>query len=33
MTWEEACVIARELLAVEPGSYHGYPALRVAASS
>jgi hypothetical protein len=30
MTWEEACVIARELLAVEPGSYHGYPALRVA---
>lgn len=30
MTWEEACAIARELPAVEPGSYHGYPALRVA---
>jgi hypothetical protein len=30
MTWEEACAIARELPGVEPGSYHGYPALRVA---
>lgn len=30
MTWEEASAIARELPAVEPGSYHGYPALRVA---
>jgi hypothetical protein len=30
MTWEEACAVACELPAVEPGSYHGYPALRVA---
>jgi hypothetical protein len=30
MTWEEACAIAGELPAVSPGSYHGYPALRVA---
>jgi hypothetical protein len=30
MTWDEVCAVARELPAVEPGSYHGYPALRVA---
>ena len=30
MTWAEVCIVAGELPAVEPGSYHGYPALRVA---
>jgi hypothetical protein len=30
MSWEEVCAIARELPGVEAGSYHGYPALRVA---
>ena len=30
MTWDDACAIAREFPAVEDGSYHGYPALRVA---
>jgi hypothetical protein len=30
MTWDEVCALAHELPAVEPGSYHGYPALRVA---
>jgi hypothetical protein len=30
MTWDEVCAVARELPAVEPGTYHGYPALRVA---
>jgi hypothetical protein len=30
MTWDEVCAVARELPAVEPGAYHGYPALRVA---
>ncbi len=30
MTWEEVCAIGSVLPLVEPGSYHGYPALRVA---
>ena len=30
MTWDEVCAVAGELPGVEPGSYHGYPALRVA---
>jgi hypothetical protein len=30
MTWDEVCAVAHELPAVEPGTYHGYPALRVA---
>lgn len=30
MTWEEVCRIALGLPGVEMGSYHGYPALRVA---
>ena len=30
MTWDDVCVVARELPSVEMGSYHGYPALRVA---
>lgn len=30
MSWDEVCAVARELPEVEPGSYHGYPALRVA---
>ena len=30
MTWDDVCAVARELPAVEGGSYHGYPALRVA---
>jgi hypothetical protein len=30
MKWEAVCAIARRLPAVEDGSYHGYPALRVA---
>jgi hypothetical protein len=29
MTWEEVVAIGRALPDVEPGSYHGYPALRV----
>lgn len=30
MTWEEVCEIAGVPPLVEPGTYHGYPALRVA---
>jgi hypothetical protein len=30
MTWDEVCTAAHELPAVEPSTYHGYPALRVA---
>jgi hypothetical protein len=30
MTWDQVCEVAHELPAVEPGAYHGYPALRVA---
>jgi hypothetical protein len=30
VTWEEVCAIGLALPQVEPGSYHGYPALRVA---
>jgi hypothetical protein len=30
MTWEEVCAIGSALPLVETGSYHGYPALRVA---
>ena len=29
MTWDEAQAIALELPGTEPGSYHGYPAVRV----
>ena len=29
MTWEEAQAIALRLPGAEPGSYHGYPAVRV----
>ena len=29
MTWEQAQAIALELPGTEPGSYHGYPAVRV----
>jgi hypothetical protein len=30
MTWDEVCRLAQALPSVEGGSYHGYPALRVA---
>jgi hypothetical protein len=30
MTWDEVCAIASDWPGVEPGVYHGYPALRVA---
>ena len=29
-TWQEVCAIGSAFPLVEPGSYHGYPALRVA---
>lgn len=30
MTWDDVCTVALGLPSVEPGTYHGYPALRVA---
>ncbi len=29
MTWDDLCAVASELPSVHPGTYHGYPALRV----